>query len=579
VTETHRGMDEMSEERDERPRPVILAADEDTAALARVKHELDRRYACDYEVVCKGSGQAALDYLEGIRERGQELALLLSAQWMKSLTGEDLLIRARALHPRAKRALLIEFGAWGDRPTAEVVLHAMALGHMDYYVLKPWKSPDELFHRMVSEFLHEWSRVRPGAVRELAIVAERWSSRGHALRAQLDRNGVPHVFYDSDSPEGRSVLDRVQRSAAECPIVVTFDGRVLVDPSSAELARAYGVRTQLEDRHDFDVAIVGAGPAGLSAAVYASSEGLRTLVVEAEAIGGQAGSSSLIRNYLGFPRGVSGAELAQRAYQQAWVFGTQFLLMRRVVELHCEPNKNVLTMSDGSRAMAHAVILATGVSYRRLGIEGLESLIGAGVFYGMSVAQAQGLHHEDVFVVGGGNSAGQAALYLSRYARRVTVLVRGATLASSMSRYLQDEMAGVKNITVRFQAEIADGGGDGRLTWVAVRDRVTGETTTTSTSALFVLIGAWPHTEWLPPELVRDEQGYLCTGLDIPAPRSGRSGGEPLQFETSVPGVFAVGDVRRGSVKRVASAVGEGSVVIEQIHRYLARNPRVSARP
>jgi thioredoxin reductase (NADPH) len=553
----------------QRAQPTLLVADDDADALGRIRHELERRYASDYRIVCQGSAQAALRTLEEIREKGDALVLVLAAQWMESLTGEELLIRAKALHPRAKRALLIDFGAWGDQPTAEAVLRAMALGHMDYYVLRPWRSPDELFHRTVSEFLHEWSRVRPGVLRELVVLADRWSSRGHKIRAQLDRNGVPHAFYPSDSPEARSLLAQIGEPVSDRPIVVTFDGRVLVDPTSTELARAYGVSTQLGDQREFDVAIVGAGPAGLSAAVYASSEGLGTLVVEAESIGGQAGSSSLIRNYLGFPRGVSGAELAQRAYQQAWVFGTRFLLMRRATALQCGGDRHVLTMSDGNRATARVVILATGVSYRRLDIPGLEELSGAGVFYGMSVSEAQALAHEDVFVVGGGNSAGQAAVGLSRYARSVTMLVRGSTLATSMSQYLQDEIAATDNISVRYSAEVVDGGGDGRLTWLAVRDRTTGKSARTSAAALFILIGAWPHTEWLPPQLVRDDQGYLCTGSEADSSWDRSAGRDPMLFETSVPGVFAVGDVRHGSVKRVASSVGEGSVVIEQVHRYL----------
>ncbi|HSH74420.1 MAG TPA: FAD-dependent oxidoreductase, partial [Longimicrobiales bacterium] len=539
----------LSAEPGQRTQPVLLVADDDAEALKRIRHELERRYASDYRIVCQGSGPAALRTLEEIAEKGEALALVLAAQWMESLTGEELLIRAKALHPRAKRALLIDFGAWGDQPTAETVLRAMALGRMDYYVIKPWRSPDELFHRTVSEFLHEWSRIRPGTVRELVVLADRWSSRGHAIRAQLDRNGVPHVFHASDSPEARSLLARIGESASDRPIVLTFDGRVLVDPTATELARAYGVRTQLGDERDFDVAIVGAGPAGLSAAVYASSEGLRTLVVEAESIGGQAGSSSLIRNYLGFPRGVSGAELAQRAYQQAWVFGTRFLLMQRVIGLQCGSDRHVLTMSDGSRARARTLILATGVSYRRLDISGLEELTGAGVFYGMSVSEAQALVGEDVFVVGAGNSAGQAAVSLSRYARSVTMLVRDSTLATSMSQYLQDEIAANDNISVRFETEIVDGGGDGRLRWLAVRDASTGETTRASAAALFVLIGAWPHTEWLPPELVRDDRGYLCTGADAESSWSPSVGRDPMLFETSVPGIFAVGDVRHGSVK------------------------------
>jgi thioredoxin reductase (NADPH) len=437
---------------------------------------------------------------------------------------------------------------------------------MDYYVLKPWRSPDELFHRTISEFLHEWSRTDPTAVREISVVADRWSARGHELRAVLARNGVPHAFFTTDSPEGDRLLARAGLQASDGPVVITFDGRVLADPSNAELARAYGVSTELEGERDFDVMVVGAGPAGLAAGVSASSEGLRTLVAEGEAIGGQAGSSSRIRNYLGFSRGVSGAELAQRAYQQAWVFGTHFLLMRQVTALRKQEGRFAVTIAGAGQATARAVILATGVSYQRLAIPALEELTGSGVFYGASAADAQGLAGQEVYVVGGGNSAGQAALHLSRYAHRVTILVRGQSLAESMSAYLRDEIAAADGVGVRYQTEVVGGGGDRRLAWLSLRDNAAGRTAKVDASALFILIGARPHTSWLPPQVERDHWGFIMTGPDITTPSA-----RPAQaYETSLPGVFAVGDARHGSVKRVASAVGEGSVVIPQVEHYLA---------
>jgi thioredoxin reductase (NADPH) len=557
--------------------------DRDTAALGRIRRELEQRYSHDYHVLCLSSRDEALEALGAARDRGQEVALVLAApletdEAQERSAGVELLVRCKTLHPDAKRGLLIEFGDWGDPATAKTIRCSTTLGLIDYYVLKPWRSPDELFHRTVSEFLHEWSRVQPDAVRELAVVSDRWSPRGHEVRAQLGRNGVPHVFYPSDSSEGRRILAEVDCRDADVPVVVTFDGRVLVDPSSVELARAYGVDTLLGEERDFDVIVVGAGPAGLSAAVYASSEGLKTLVVEGEAIGGQAGSTSLIRNYLGFPRGVSGAELAQRAYQQAWVFGTRFLLMRRVTGMRQEGGRHVLTMSDGSEAAARAVIIATGVSYRRLGIESLEALVGTGVFYGASVTEAQGLVGEEVYVVGGGNSAGQAAMHLSRYARRVHLVVRGSTLTTSMSSYLFDEIEEAPNVDVHLGSEVVDGGGEGKLTWLTLKDGPSGTTERVSAAALFILIGAHPLTDWLPETLRCDERGYICTGpAAVPAGAS-PGGRPPYMFESTIPGVFAVGDVRRGSVKRVASAVGEGSVVIAQAHRYFAsRRPSVAS--
>ena len=554
-----------------RERPVIFVVEDDPASLERLAHELTRRYAQDYEVACERSPRQALERLAALRERGGDCALVLAAQWTAGMTGDELLCATRAIYPHAKRALLIDFGAWGDRPTAEAILRAMALGHMDYYVLRPWRSPDELFHRTVSEFLHEWSRAAPIGLREIVVVAERWSPRGHEIRALLARNGVPHRFHASDSEEGRRLLDGAGTPDAAEPVAIMFDGRVLVNPSNTDIGRAWGVATDLDGDRHFDVVVVGAGPAGLSAGVYASSEGLRALVVEGEAIGGQAGSSSLIRNYLGFPRGVSGAELAQRAYQQAWVFGTRFLLMRNVVGLRRDGDRFALAISDGTEATASAVVLATGVSYQRLGIPSLERLIGAGVFYGASASEAQGLAGEDVYVIGGGNSAGQAAMHLSRYARRVGVLVRGPSLAESMSQYLRDELDAAENVRVLLETEVVDGEGVGRLERIALRNRSSGDVVTVPAAALFVLIGARPHTEWLPASVARDEWGFVLSGSDVPAEARPADAAAPLPFETSLPGVFAVGDVRHRSVKRVASAVGEGSVVIPQVLRHLAR--------
>lgn len=570
--------------------PVLLVVDDDPDGLGRVAGELERRYGADYRILREGSFEAAEVTLEDLRSGEEEVALLLAARGEagtggERTEGEELLGRCRELHPGARRGLLIEWGGWGDPETAEVVFRTMALGHMDYYVLKPWRSPDEYFHRTVTEFLNEWSRSEDGQPREATLVADRWSPRGHELRDLLARNGVPHVYHDAASEEGRRILEETGHRAEDEPLLLTVDGQRLVNPSNAEVARAFGVTTELGPERDFDVVVVGAGPAGLSAGVYGASEGLRTLVVEAEALGGQAGSSSRIRNYLGFSRGVSGSELAQRAYQQAWVFGTRFLLMRRVTGLRTEKGRHVLSISDGSEATARAVILATGVTYRRIGIPGLEALTGAGVFYGASAAEAKGLVGEEVFVIGGGNSAGQAAVHLARYGARVSLLVRGPSLAESMSQYLVEELAAAPNIEVRLNTEVVDGGGGSRLEWLALRPygRSEVEAEVVPASAVFVMIGAHPHTDWLPETILRDEWGYLLTGDDlrtrpgggVPPHAAGPAAGRrPLPFETSLSGVFAVGDVRHRSVKRVASAVGEGSVAIAQVHRYLAEHDR-----
>ncbi len=551
--------------------PSLMVVDGNERELARTVAELHRRYGADYRIVSERSATVALARLETTRAANEAVAVVLADQWLPDLTGEEFLARVRALHPHAKRALLVPWGAWADPPTAAAIHRSIALGHTDYYVLKPWRSPDELFHRTIAEFLHEWSRIAVPGPSPIALVAERWSPRAHELQSLLIRNGVPHVAHESNSDEGRRLLEQVGLTEAELPVVVSSDGLVLVDPSNAELAASYGMSTELDADADFDLAVVGAGPAGLAAAVYASSEGLRTLVVERESIGGQAGSSSLIRNFLGFPRGVGGAELAQRAFQQAWVFGTRFLLMREVVDLRQDGDRFVLSLSSGRQARARTVILATGAAYRRLGIQSLDTFTGTGVFYGASVTEGKALTGEDVYVVGGGNSAGQAAMHLSRHAHHVTLLVRGSSLESSMSSYLIETLVAAPNIDVRVHTDVTGGEGRGRLERIALRDIPSGAESSVPAAALFVLIGAHPHTDWLPTDIECDERGYVLTGSDL-----AESAVSPL--ETSLPGVFAVGDVRHDSIKRVASAVGEGSVAVQHVHRYLARSERDTAR-
>lgn len=547
---------------------MLLAVDDDPSALERIARELERRYGDDYRVLCERSADAALAELERMRDTGEGVAVVLADQWMPEATGSDLLARVRQLHPQAKRGLLIEWGDWGDRPTADAVLKAMGLGDIDYYVLKPVWEPDEQFHRTISEFLYEWTRTAPASSREIEVVGPTWSPRSHELRSLLARNGVPHVFHASDSPEGRARLEATGHDDPDVPIAAMLDGRVLVDPSKAELASAFGVATELGNRRDFDVVVVGAGPAGLGAAVYASSEGLSTLVIEREAIGGQAGSSSLIRNYLGFSRGVSGAELAQRAYQQAWVFGTEFVLMCDAAELRLDGPRPALRLSDGSEVTASTVVLATGVSYRRLDVPSLDALTGAGVYYGAATSEGPALAGGRAYVVGGGNSAGQAAVHLARYAERVTILIRGGSLAKSMSQYLLEVIDATPSIEVRTGAQVVDGSGDGRLSELTLRDVQTEATETVAADALFVMIGARPRTDWLPEAIERDRWGFLLTGPDVPA-EAWPLERPPLMVETSVPGVFAAGDVRHRSVKRVASAVGQGAAAIQQVHEYL----------
>jgi thioredoxin reductase (NADPH) len=459
----------------------------------------------------------------------------------------------------------------------------MALGRIDDYVLKPWGepgAPDERFHGAVAGLLADWARLRRALPAEIRVVGEPRAARSHAPLDILERNGVAYAFHAADSEAGRALLAAAGPGAARFPVALLADGRVLADPSDVAVAEAFGVPTRPE-RRGFDLVVVGAGPAGLSAAVYGASEGLETVVVEPEAVGGQAGTSSLIRNYLGFPRGVSGAALARQAYLQAWVFGASVLFMRRAAGLRPDgrggggaaaPGLGVV-LDDGVEVAGRAVVVATGVAYRRLDVPALEALQGAGVFYGAGAAEAPALAGQAVYVVGAGNSAGQAALHLARFAARVTLLVRGAALAASMSEYLIRQLEAAGNVELRFRTRVVDGGGVGWLERLVLEDAA-GARETVAAAALFVLIGAQPHTDWLPAVLARDPGGYLLTGDDLlrdgHPPAGWPLGRRPLPLETSVPGVFAAGDVRHGSTKRVATAVGEGAAAIQAVHRYLA---------
>jgi thioredoxin reductase (NADPH) len=534
--------------------PLILAVDEDPEALHRITAEL-QRYSRDYNVICGPSTDAALKQLESLHDRDASVAIVLAARGTQELTGEELLRRVHEIHPHAKRALLIPWGGWADEETADAIRNAMALGHIDYYALKPWSSPDEIFHRLVSEFLQEWRRQNAPGRRELTIVADPWSPRGFELRNLLARNGVPHAFHTCESDQGAALLRECGQEGADVPVVILPDGSALFDPGAEDLAR-HGTRMPtVLDAREFDVVIVGAGPAGLAAAVYASSEGLSALVVERETIGGQAGSSTRIRNYLGFSRGLSGAELAQRAYQQAWVFGATFLVTREVVDIELGDRTHTVSISGEQEIPARSVILATGVSYRRLEVPTLAELEGVGVFYGSSPSEARQFTGKSVYIVGGANSAGQAAVHLARFAGSVTLLCRSA-LEKSMSRYLVDEIEHKSNIHVLDGTQVVDAAGEDRLESLTLRGPH-GERTVQA-DGLFILIGAEARTDWLPAEVERDERGFVITAAD---------------YATNVPGVFAIGDVRAGSVKRVASAVGEGSVVIQHVHRYLDTVP------
>jgi thioredoxin reductase (NADPH) len=547
--------------------PVLVAVDEHPDVLEKVETQLSRRYGRDYRLEYLADPDEAVRRLTHLQDAGEEVALVLAGQSLSGTAGDEFLDHVRRLHPHAKRALLVPANAWADQPTAKAIRASMALGRIDYYVRAPAAStPDEVFHEAVSEFLLEWARERRLVPQTVHIVGESWSGRAYELREVFARCAVPHAFCLADSDEGRALVAKAGPDP-KLPFMVLPDGRVLSDPSDAEIAEAAGAPAGLAEQ-TFDLVIVGAGPAGLSAAVYGASEGLRILGVDAAGIGGQARSSSLIRNYLGFGRGVSGSRLAEEAFQQASSFGASFLFMHRIVVLDRSGDSFEATLSDGRRVVASAVILATGASYRRLGIESLEELNGAGVFYGGPTSEAPGLTGKEVYVLGGGNAAGQAALHLARYAGRVTVVARAPSLDLGMSHYLVQAVEATPNVEVRTGTTVVGGGGEGHLQQLVLHDG-TGVDDTVAADALFVLIGARPQTDWLPPEIARDEYGFLLTGDDVPA-ESWPLDRRPLSLETSMPGVLASGDVRHASVKRVAAAVGEGSVAVQLVHRLVA---------
>jgi thioredoxin reductase (NADPH) len=552
--------------------PVLLAVEEDTDTLRGIEQELRDRYARHYRIGCLQSPTEARSWLAELATAGEEVALILAGQRLSGMTGSELLDQARHLHPHAKRALVIEWGAFGNPETGGAIFNSIAHGRIDHYVLRPATAPDELFHHTISGLLLDWAEARRAFPFTVRVVGESWSGRAYELREVLGRCAIPHSFCLANSTDGRALVAAAGTSA-RLPLVVLPSGKVLQNPSNAEMAIAAGSSVTPE-RKDFDLVIVGAGPTGLSAAVYGASEGFSTLVIDDGGIGGQATSSSLIRNYLGFPRGISGRRLAQRAYEQAWVFGAGFAFMQRAADLRRTDEWLSVTLSDFGQVRGRAVLLATGASYRRLGLPTLEALNGVGVFYGGPSSEAPAMAGRDVYVLGGANSAGQAALYLARFARRVTLVVRAASLDAGMSHYLVREIEATPNVGVRLRSGIVDGGGDGWLDHLVLRDEATGVEETVEAGGLFVMIGARPRTEWLPPEIDRDAEGFVLTGADLAGDHSWRLDRPPLLLETSMPGVLAAGDVRHGAGKRVAASVGEGAVAIQLLHQLFASDRR-----
>ncbi len=547
-------------------KPVILAVDDDADVLRLIKSDLRRQYGHDYRVLSAGGGQTALDALTQLKERDEPVALLVVDQRMPGMGGVDFLEQAIKLYPDCKRILLT---AYAD---TEAAIKAINKVKTDYYLLKPWDPPEEQLYPVLTDLLDDWKagyRVPFGGIK---VIGNRWSSDSHRVKDFLARNQVPYEWQDiEDSPEACGIYE--EADAPKLPIVVFPDGTKLEDPDAGTLAEKVGLKTSAEQPF-YDLVIIGGGPAGLAAAVYGASEGLKTLLIEKEAPGGQAGTSSRIENYLGFPSGLSGADLARRAVAQAQRFGVE-ILSQEVTNLRVQDQYRLLTLGDGSEVSCHALLIATGVSWRKMNIPGEDKLAGAGVYYGAAMTEALACKDDDVYLIGGANSAGQAALHFAKYARCVTLLVRGDSLEKGMSQYLVDEIKEQPNIRVRLNASVTAVEGETQLERITVAHSDTGETEVVSARSLFIFIGASPRTDWLDGVVERDKNGFLLAGPSL-MPNGKRPDGWPLNrdpflLETSVPGIFVAGDVMHDSVKRVASAVGGGAIAVMFIHQYLAK--------
>ncbi|MEH2239135.1 FAD-dependent oxidoreductase [Nostoc sp.] len=549
--------------------PVLLTVDDDPGVLRVIERDLRHEYGDRFRVLRADSGANALRVLQQVKLRNETVALCVVDQRMPQMSGVQFLEQAMQIFPSAKRVLLT---AYADTDAA---ISAINTAKIDYYLLKPWEPPQDLLYPVLSDLLDDWvSSYRP-PFEGIRVIGSRWSPKSHHIKDFLARNYMPYQWLDIEiEEEARQWVTYAQCNIAHLPLVVCPDGSYLTQPTHAEIAEKIGLKMQAQMPF-YDLVIVGAGPAGLAAAVYGASEGLRTVLIEKEAPGGQAGTSSRIENYLGFPQGITGSELARRAVTQAKRFGVEILSPQEVIDIRLQDSYRIIKLKDGTELSCYALLIATGVSYRKLDVPGIENLTGAGVYYGAAMTEALSCQNEDVYVVGGANSAGQAAVYISKYAHHVTMLVRGNSLATSMSKYLIDQILATDNITVRFHSDIVEVHGQTNLEAVTIANTKTHEKETIPTKLLFILIGARPHTDWLAGIVERDEQGFIITGPSL-IPNKGCSKAwkldrQPFLLESSVPGVFVAGDVRNGSVKRVASGVGEGAIAIQFIHQYLSK--------
>jgi thioredoxin reductase (NADPH) len=549
--------------------PILLTVDDDPAVSRSVARDLRRRYGKDYRIIRADSGADALEALREIKLRGDAVAAILADYRMPQMDGIAFLEQAMDLFPHARRALLT---AYADTDAA---IQAINVVDVDHYLLKPWDPPEEKLYPVVDALVETWRATGDRPVEETKVIGHRWSSPSYRVRDFLARNSVPYRWYSVDDAEACRLLEAAGAEAGDIPVLITPDGVVLKSPNGEEIADAVGLSTRPTEEF-YDLIVVGGGPAGLGAAVYGASEGLRTVLVERKATGGQAGQSSRIENYLGFPDGVSGSQLTDRARRQAQKFGAEVLTARDVISLEARGSARVIKFVDGTEIGAHSIVLATGVAYRELDAPGVAELTGRGVFYGSASTEAPECAGDHVYIVGGANSAGQAAVFFSRYAKKVSILVRGESLQASMSHYLIEQIDAIENVDVQARTEVVRAHGEEHLEQLTLRNRDTGEEETVATGHVFVFIGAAPRTEWLDESLSRDSHGFVRTGPDLltegKRPPSWRLDRDPHYLESSIPGVFVAGDVRAQSVKRVASAVGEGAMAVTLVHRYLEEN-------
>jgi thioredoxin reductase (NADPH) len=548
-------------------KPTILTVDDDAMVSAAITRDLTSQYGEDYRIVSATSGADALAVLAKIALRGEQVALIAADQRMPRMTGIEMLAQAQTHAPGAKLLLLT---AYAD---TEVAIQAINDIGLDYYLLKPWDPPQERLYPVLDDLLADWRQANPDHSSDVRVVGHRWSDRSHEIKMFLTRNHVPYTWYDIErDAEARRLSDLASATPPDLPLVLVPGGDTLRSPSTLQVAGALGLHTTAQQPL-YDVCIVGGGPAGLAAAVYAASEGLSVVIVEREAPGGQAGQSAAIENYLGFPKGLSGSDLAQRALAQVTRFGAELVLARDVTGFEARGPVRAVRLSGSGEIESRALVVATGVSYRRLAAPGVEELTGRGVYYGTNASEASQCQGEEVYIVGAANSAGQAALNMSRFANRVVLVVRAASLVNTMSQYLIARLATAPNVTVRYGTEVIGAAGGEHLETITLADRATGNTEEAKASWLFIFIGGTPRTEWLGPDVVRDDKGFIVTGQDLLAFDGRRRwplDRPPYALETSVPGVFAAGDVRLDSMKRVASAVGEGAMSVYLVHRYLA---------